>query len=120
MTKGKDYVAVPVAVEATGKDLPMVGVGGLAVAAAGANAPASAAAPYLDINPSNTISGASEGELPKKWTPQQFKIRALFSDRLAYWQTHGFEVHWVTLSSPFGPCRRTLREDFGIAGAGCA
>lgn len=83
-------------------------------AAPDAAAPAAApgAAPYLVNNPSNTTCGASESDSTWRWSKQQFKIRRLVADRLTYWQSHGYEVHWVTVSSPYGPCERTLREDF--------
>jgi hypothetical protein len=55
--------------------------------------------PSLVNNPPNAKSEASEA---KTWSDQQCKIRRACIDRIRHWQSHGYEVLWVTLTSGVG------------------
>lgn len=75
--------------------------------APGAAAPGGAAAPLLDIG-----CGIMPHKQPyKRWTRKQWVTRRTALDRLNYWQAHGYQCLWVTLtSSPSSPVER-LRKD---------
>jgi hypothetical protein len=48
----------------------------------------------------------------KPWTRKQWLTRRTVLDRLNYWQAHGYQCLWVTLtSSPSSPLAQ-LRRDF--------
>ncbi len=73
--------------------------------------------PCLDIKDINATSGASL--VGGTWSRQQKRVRRTCLDRLRYWQSHGYEVLWVTLTSgvPVGEIERErahkkLRLDF--------
>lgn len=88
------------------------------------NAPrsgASAVAVPLLVNKPINATSPVEVEEPERsqWTKKQKRVRRVCRDRLRYWQNHGYDCLWVTLTSgvPSGPqddekAHKRLRLDF--------
>jgi len=96
------------------KSLPPVIIrsGAETASAGGAQAPGAAPqAPFLDMGAGN-VPEVSGKETRKPWTRQQWFIWRSVLDCIRYWQGHGYQLLWVTLTSAPQSSRQELRVHF--------
>jgi hypothetical protein len=67
--------------------------------------------PFLDNGYGNVPREAAER---KPWGRKQWLTRRTILDRLRYWQSHGFQCLWVTLTSSRDSSRARLRVNFQV------